>query len=86
MKLSLDPQAINNALDGRWAEARRQGRTLALEEITHEDPADDLETTRAKTLAGVELMADTGLPMVALPPALGGRNEHATNIASFEET
>ena len=85
MKLSLDPQAINTALDGRWAHARRQGRTLALDEITHEDPADDLETTRAKTLAGVKLMAETGLPMVCLPTSLGGRNEHATNIASFEE-
>ncbi|MCF2571405.1 acyl-CoA dehydrogenase family protein [Brevibacterium sp. UCMA 11754] len=86
MKLSLDPKAINTALDGQWAEARRQGRTLALEEITHEDPADDLETTRAKTLAGVGLMADTGLPLLSLPTSLGGRNEHAANVSAFEET
>ncbi|MDN5547552.1 MAG: acyl-CoA dehydrogenase family protein, partial [Rhodococcus sp. (in: high G+C Gram-positive bacteria)] len=86
MKLSLDPQAINDALDGRWAEARRQGRTLAFEEITHEDPADDLETTRAKTLAGVGIMAETGLTMTSLPTSLGGLNQHATNGAGFEET
>ncbi|WP_193078188.1 acyl-CoA dehydrogenase family protein [Brevibacterium aurantiacum] len=86
MKLSLDPQAINDALDGRWAEARRQGRTLAFEEITHEDPADDLETTRAKTLAGVGIMAETGLTMTSLPTSLGGLNQHATNVAGFEET
>ena len=86
MKLSLDPQAINDALDGRWAEARRQGRTLALEESTHEDPADDLETTREKTLAGVRLMASTGLPMMSAPTSMGGRNQHAMNVAGFEET
>ena len=86
MKLNLDPQAINSVLDGRWATARRRGRELAHESITHEDPADDLETTRARTLTGVGLMADTGLPMVSLPPEMGGRNEHATNVAGFEET
>lgn len=86
MKLSLDPQAINTVLDGRWAAARRQGRTLALDETTHEDPADDLETARAKTLTSVGLMADTGLPKLSLPEYLGGRNEHAANIAAFEET
>ena len=86
MKLSLDPQSINTVLDGRWAQARRQGRALALEEITHEDPADDLETARAKTLAGVGIMAETGLTMTALPKSLGGLNQHATNVAGFEET
>lgn len=86
MKLPLNPQAINDVLDGRWAEGRRRGRELALDPRTHEDPADDLETTRAKTLVGVGLMADSGLPLVSLPPALGGKNQHATNVAGFEET
>ena len=86
MKLSLDPQAINDVLDGRWAEARRTGRSLALDPTTHDDPADDLETARAKTLTGVGMMAETGLPMTGLPPQMGGKNEHATNVAGFEET
>jgi acyl-CoA oxidase len=86
MKLSLDPQAINDVLDGRWADARRLGRTLALDPANHDDPADDLATARAKTLAGVGTMAETQLPMTGLPPAMGGKNEHATNIAGFEET
>lgn len=85
MKLSLNPQAINDVLDGRWADARRQGRTLALNEESHDDPADDLETARARTTAGVALMAETGLPKVSLPPELGGKNQHATNVAGFEE-
>ena len=86
MKLSLDPQAINDVLDGRWAEARRTGRSLALDPTTHDDPADDLETARAKTLTGVGMMAETRLPMTGLPPQMGGSNEHATNVAGFEET
>ena len=79
-------RALAGVLDGRWAEARRMGRSLALREDTHEDPADDLEATRAKTLTGVGLMAETGLPMTGLAPEMGGRNEHATNVAGFEET
>ena len=84
--LDLDPTAIQTVLDGRWAEARRQGRSLALDESTHLDPADDLETTRANTLAAVGLMAGTKLPMAALPETLGGTNEHAKTVAGFEET
>ena len=86
MKLSLDPQAINDVLDGRWAEARRKGRSLAFDPTTHDDPADDLETARAKTLTGVGMMAETRLPMTSLSPQMGGKNEHATNVAGFEET
>src|SRR5699024_4102795 len=62
------------------------GRSLALDPTTHDDPADDLETARAKTLTGVGMMAETGLPMTGLPPQMGGKNEHATNGAGFEET
>ena len=86
MKLSLDPKAINDVLDGHWAEARRLGRTLAEASSTHDDPADDLDTARAKTLDGVMMMAETGLPMTGLSPEMGGKNEHATNVAGFEET
>lgn len=86
MKLSLDPQAINTVLDGQWAEARQRGRTLAQEPTIYDDPADDLETARAKTLDGVAMMAETGLPMTGLPPEMGGKNEHATNVSGFEET
>lgn len=85
MKLHLNPQAINDVLDGRWSDARRLGRTLALNQDSHDDPADDLETARAKTTAGVALMAETGLPKASLPPELGGKNQHATNVAGFEE-
>lgn len=84
--LDLDPTAIQTILDGDWADARRLGRQLALDETTHLDPADDLETTRATTLTAVGLMAATGLPMAALPAALGGTNEHARTVAGFEET
>src|SRR5699024_3686831 len=62
------------------------GRSLALDPTTHDDPADDLETARAKTRTGVGMMAETGLPMTGLPPQMGGKNEHATNVAGFEET
>lgn len=86
MKLSLDPQALNAILDGRWAEARRTGRSLAQNEVTHEDPTDDLEAARERALSGVQLMAETELPLTGLPKSMGGRNEHAVNIASFEET
>lgn len=86
MKLSLDPKAINDVLDGRWAEARRRGRSLAEDTSTHDDPADDLDTARAKTLDGVMKMAATELPMTGLSPDMGGKNEHATNVAGFEET
>ncbi|WP_309130230.1 acyl-CoA dehydrogenase family protein [Brevibacterium sp.] len=86
MTLSLDPNAIGAVLDGRWAPTRRLGRSLALNETTHLDPADDLETTRAKTLEAVGLMADTGLPLLALPESMGGENAHAANVAGFEET
>src|SRR5699024_7917347 len=86
MKLSLDPQAINDVLDGRWAEARRKGRSLALDPTTHDDPADDLETARAQTLTGVGMMAETRLPMTRQSSQMGGKNEHATIYAGFEET
>ncbi|EKU49766.1 acyl-CoA dehydrogenase family protein [Brevibacterium casei] len=84
--LDLDPTAIQTILDGDWADARHLGRQLALDETTHLDPADDLETTRATTLTAVGLMAATELPMAALPAALGGTNEHARTVAGFEET
>ncbi|WP_453984093.1 acyl-CoA dehydrogenase family protein [Brevibacterium casei] len=84
--LDLDSAAIQSILDGAWADARHLGRQLALDETTHLDPADDLETTRANTLASVGLMASTELPLAALPQSLGGTNEHARTVAGFEET
>src|SRR5699024_12279116 len=86
MNMSLDPRAHNAVRDGRSAEARRNGRSLALDPTTHDDPADDLETARAKSLTGVGMMAETRLPMTSLSPQMGGKNEHATNVACFEET
>ncbi|MBC7403636.1 MAG: acyl-CoA dehydrogenase family protein, partial [Microbacteriaceae bacterium] len=92
---SLDPTAspsecidtawLGEYLLGTWADARRESRSLMKDSAFHRDDSLGLDAQRARVLGQLKLLVDSGSVLKAFPSALGGRDDHGANIASFEE-
>ncbi len=84
MAEQVDPAALTNVLDGRWAELRRRLR----ERMTGAKLADsydlDRETHRAQVSEQMRELVDTGHPRLGFARAHGGAGDIGGSVVSFQ--
>jgi acyl-CoA oxidase len=83
--IGVDVEALGRQLLGRWAEARLHSRELMARPEFHRDPELGMHEHRERVLGQLRLLVENGSVHRAFPKALGGRDDHGGNIASFEE-
>src|SRR5690606_11247229 len=81
----VDRDVVNAALDGRWAELRRQSRDLFLDPDLRREPGLSLEEHRERVLGQLRKMVELGAVQRAFPESVGGQNDHGGSLARFEE-
>ena len=81
----IDVPGLETFLLGRWADLRREARTLGADprftRIEGQTPAEH----RARILDQLRLLVTEGQVLRAFPERLGGNNDPGGNIAGFEE-
>jgi len=81
----VDRDVVNAALDGRWAELRRQSRDLFLDPDLRREPGLSMEEHRERVLGQLRKMVELGAVQRAFPESVGGQNDHGGSLARFEE-
>ena len=82
---SVNVQALDDVLLGRWADIRREARALAGEDILHTPAGLPHTEHRARVFQQLKYLVDTKAVHRAFPEFLGGQDNHGGNIAGFEE-
>lgn len=78
-------KALTGLLLGRWSNVRNQVRDEISKSKYHIDPSLKYHSTRKKTLNSLEYLANSELPKIGFPIALGGRGSPGEGMAIFEE-
>ncbi|PRX49893.1 acyl-coenzyme A oxidase [Prauserella shujinwangii] len=80
----VDPAALTELLDGRWAKIRREIREQVADTKFREPYGLDVETHRAQVLDQLRELAATGRPRLGFPREYGGGEDIGGSITSFE--
>ncbi len=81
----VDVPALESVLLGRWAEIRRQARTLLVDERLHRVEGLSMAEHRERILEQIRILAIEGDVLRAFPKVLGGADDHGGSLARFEE-
>ncbi len=81
----LDVAALGEQLLGRWAEVRREARTLSARPELAKIEGQPMPEHRERTLANLYTLVEAKAVHRAFPKHLGGGDDHGGNIAGFEE-
>ncbi len=82
---AVDVAALGEQLLGKWADIRRQARTLAARPELHKTEGLTHTEHRTRTFGQLKYLVDNEAVHRAFPAALGGSDDHGGNIAGFEE-
>jgi acyl-CoA oxidase len=80
----IDLRLLQRILDGRWADAREQVRSLLRDPRLAPQLGLTMEEQRERTLAAVRAVAATDGPKLMFPKEFGGLDEIGAGITSFE--
>jgi len=83
--LSLDRAAVNAALDGRWADLRRDSRDLCLTPGLRRVPGLTYPEHRERVLEQMHELVRRHAVQRAFPERLGGKDDPGGSLARFEE-
>jgi acyl-CoA oxidase len=83
--LTVDRAAVNAALDGRWADLRRQSRDLCLDPEFRRIPGLTHHEHRERVSVQVKGLVRRNAVQRAFPERLGGFDDHGGSLARFEE-
>jgi len=81
----LDVAAVGEQLLGRWAEARKLSREVATRPSLHKVEGLPVAEHRERTLAALHELVKLEAVHRAFPSRFGGKDDHGSNIAAFEE-
>ena len=84
-KPAVDVDVLGEQLLGKWAEVRRQARTLAARPELHKIEGLTHTEHRARVFGQLKYLVDNEAVHRAFPESLGGSDDHGGNIAGFEE-
>ncbi|QHK19141.1 acyl-CoA dehydrogenase [Pseudarthrobacter psychrotolerans] len=82
---AVDVAALGEQLLGKWAESRRQSRTLAGDPALHKIEGLTHTEHRTRAFGQLKYLVDNNAVQRAFPAALGGADDHGGNVARFEE-
>lgn len=82
---ALDAAALEDALLGRWADARRAVRETIRDPQMHRDPLLGMDEHRERVLSQLRVLAENGTMHRAFPAEFGGADDHGGNIAAFAD-
>ncbi|MEO6826055.1 MAG: acyl-CoA dehydrogenase [Microbacteriaceae bacterium] len=82
---SVDIEALERLLLGRWAEVRLAARELSARPELHKIEGLSLSEHRNRVSEQLKILVATGAVHRAFPEYLGGHDDHGGNIAGFEE-
>lgn len=83
--LRVDRAAVNTALDGRWAQLRRESRDLCLDPDLRRIPGQTYAEHRETVLEQLHGLVARDAVHRAFPERLGGQDDHGGSLARFEE-
>ena len=81
----LDSAALQEALLGRWAEARRASRALMKDPALHRDPLLGMDEHRERVLDQLRILVDNDAIARAFPKRFGGEDAHGASVAAFSD-
>lgn len=81
----IDVAWLGEYLLGTWADARHESRELMKRAEFHRIDGLTTEEQRSRVFGQLGLLVESGSVLKAFPTALGGKDDHGANIASFEE-
>jgi acyl-CoA oxidase len=81
--MTVDRQALQRVLDGRWAQVRDEIRVQMDELAFNPDPNLSTEEYRALTTENLRLLASTGRPRQGFDPAYGGGGDVGGVVTAF---
>jgi acyl-CoA oxidase len=84
-KPAVDVDVLGEQLLGKWAEVRRQARTLAARPELHKIEGLTHTEHRARVFGQLKYLVENEAVHRAFPESLGGSDDHGGNIAGFEE-
>ena len=82
---AVDVDVLGEQLLGKWAEVRRQARTLAARPELHKIEGLTHTEHRARVFGQLKYLVENEAVHRAFPESLGGSDDHGGNIAGFEE-
>ncbi|GAA4365516.1 acyl-CoA dehydrogenase [Paeniglutamicibacter cryotolerans] len=82
---AVDVAALGEQLLGRWADIRRRAREIAGDPKIQRIDGQSMDEHRQRVFTQLSDLVDAGSVHRAFPVALGGEDNHAGSIASFEE-
>jgi acyl-CoA oxidase len=82
--LTIDRRALEDLLDGRWAEARREAREHLRDPLYHPRPDLPTEEARARCLQQARALAKTRGPNLGFPKKYGGEGDVGGSVTAFE--
>ncbi len=83
--LTVDVAAVNNALDGRWADLRRSSRALSTEPEFRRVLGLSYPEHRERVLEQAKALVSRQAVQRAFPERFGGHDDHGGSLARFEE-
>lgn len=85
MSPQFNAEQVGAALDGRWADLRRDVRTRMLSEHYRKQEDLTLHEHRERVLGQLQRLTDEDLVTRAFPESVGGAGDPGGNVAGFEE-
>jgi acyl-CoA oxidase len=83
-ELGFDTKALQDLLDGRWAEVREQSREMLRQPLFHPLAGLGTEEHRERVLAQVTELAEGPGPKLGFPSKYGGGDDIGGSVVSFE--
>ncbi|MWB97858.1 acyl-CoA dehydrogenase [Agromyces seonyuensis] len=81
----VDTASLGRQLLGTWADLRLEARARAARPDLQRIEGQSMAEHRERVLGQLKILVDEGAVQRAFPVALGGKDDHGGNIASFEE-